>query len=261
MKHFIAYHSVERMGYLFEHTEDLNFLSTKKALLTKAQGNFVWCIQGISGHEGTEYSLCGVYVAGSVEEIGSGDFIIHGPCIKDFSPPIFLNAYEWFPALRKSQGNFGLGFNHINDALAIGGLEAIAQHSGKDGQPLGSNEVQDTDPSLTTNEGVSSIVSHLKRERNRLLIKAKKAVTLKAKGNLKCEVCNFDFAIMYGAIGLEYCEVHHLRPLSTYDAEKGDETTLSDLAIVCSNCHRMIHRHSPMLSTVALAAIIQRDQS
>lgn len=47
MEHFVAYHSAERMGYRYEPSDDLNFLSTKKGLLIKALGNYVWCIEGI----------------------------------------------------------------------------------------------------------------------------------------------------------------------------------------------------------------------
>jgi 5-methylcytosine-specific restriction protein A len=34
--------------------------------------------------------------------------------------------------------------------------------------------------------------------------------------------------------------VHHLRPLAAADARQ--RNTLHDLAIVCANCHEMIHR-------------------
>jgi 5-methylcytosine-specific restriction protein A len=53
-------------------------------------------------------------------------------------------------------------------------------------------------------------------------------------------VCGFDFAGVYGPRGSNFCEVHHLKPLSDVHSEV--ETRLQDLAIVCSNCHRMLHR-------------------
>jgi hypothetical protein len=58
---------------------------------------------------------------------------------------------------------------------------------------------------------------------------------------LRCEVagCRFDFEAVYGAIGAGYAHVHHLRPLS--EAEMPVKTTLADLAVVCANCHAMIH--------------------
>jgi 5-methylcytosine-specific restriction enzyme A len=61
-------------------------------------------------------------------------------------------------------------------------------------------------------------------------------------GKLVCEVpkCEFDFAKRYGPLGTGYAQVHHLVPL--HRAPKtGRKVTLKDLAIVCANCHAMIH--------------------
>lgn len=62
-------------------------------------------------------------------------------------------------------------------------------------------------------------------------------------GRLICEVprCGFDFHEKYGELGGGYAEVHHLTPLSQVSVE-GVENNLNDLAVVCSNCHAMIHR-------------------
>lgn len=61
-------------------------------------------------------------------------------------------------------------------------------------------------------------------------------------GLLKCRVCGFDFKAFYGDIGDSFIEVHHLKPLA-----ETRETTNSpdDVALVCANCHRMLHRKSP----------------
>ena len=54
------------------------------------------------------------------------------------------------------------------------------------------------------------------------------------------QVCGFDFHEMYGEIGRDYAQVHHLKPLS--DRTKPSLTMLSDLAVLCANCHVMVHR-------------------
>lgn len=63
-------------------------------------------------------------------------------------------------------------------------------------------------------------------------------------GLLICEVphCGFDFHARYGELGTGFAEVHHKKPLS-YAPRQGQRTRLSELAIVCANCHRMIHRN------------------
>lgn len=99
-------------------------------------------------------------------------------------------------------------------------------------------------------EGKKTLVQHLRRERNRSLVAAKK----QAAESLACEVCGFDSGEYYG---IDYCEVHHLRSLSATDDEV--ETTLDDLALVCANCHRIIHSEYPALTIEALRTLI-RDQ-
>ncbi|WP_420497540.1 HNH endonuclease [Xenorhabdus griffiniae] len=59
-------------------------------------------------------------------------------------------------------------------------------------------------------------------------------------------------------MGENFCEVHHLNPLHKSDGETRNE--LSDLAIVCSNCHRMIHRKEPMISIKDLSKIINQKR-
>jgi 5-methylcytosine-specific restriction enzyme A len=85
----------------------------------------------------------------------------------------------------------------------------------------------------------------LSRFREVALRKAKIRQALKRSpdGRLRCEVpgCGFCFEDVYGALGAGYAHVHHLTALAS-----GDEpvrTTLDDLAVVCANCHAMIHRN------------------
>jgi 5-methylcytosine-specific restriction protein A len=117
----------------------------------------------------------------------------------------------------------------------------------------------DIDQSQSILEGNPRLVAHLRRERNSAIIKAKKDATLRATGKLCCEACGFDFKEVYGEFGDGFCEVHHLQPLSKADGVV--KTELGDLAIVCSNCHRIIHRSDPMLSIQNLSKHIhQRAQ-
>lgn len=86
------------------------------------------------------------------------------------------------------------------------------------------------------------MVKHRKREAK--LRREKIRATLAAYGRLVCEApnCGFDFQHRYGPLGFGYAEVHHRVPLADLDAA-GAQTRLQDLAVVCANCHRMIHRN------------------
>jgi 5-methylcytosine-specific restriction protein A len=55
---------------------------------------------------------------------------------------------------------------------------------------------------------------HTVRECNPILAKKKKQDVLKKTGALKCEVCRFDYEEKYGAIGKNFAECHHNRPVS-----------------------------------------------
>ena len=74
------------------------------------------------------------------------------------------------------------------------------------------------------------------RRRERALRTAKLASHRRIHGTLCCEICRFDFDRVYG---VEYAEVHHLRPLGKL---AGPTTMkLQDLAVLCANCHRVAH--------------------
>ena len=58
-----------------------------------------------------------------------------------------------------------------------------------------------------------------------------------------CQACGFSFHAVYGAQGEGFIEVHHLRPLSEQNGE-ASVNPRTDMAVLCANCHRMIHRHA-----------------
>jgi 5-methylcytosine-specific restriction protein A len=117
----------------------------------------------------------------------------------------------------------------------------------------------DLDEQNGVTEGSKRFVKHLRRERNPYIIELKKREVLKAIGNLCCEACGFDFKAFYGPkLAARFCEVHHRMPL--HAAKENVKTTTADLAIICSNCHRIIHRTAPMLTVKALAEHIKANQ-
>ena len=104
-------------------------------------------------------------------------------------------------------------------------------------------------------EGKENYRRHRKRERNtKIAIKAKENRMLKS-GRLQCDVCSFDFKETYGKLGEGFIEAHHTLPLSTLKGQS--KTKLSDIILVCSNCHRMLHRGEKLLSITELFQIIK----
>jgi 5-methylcytosine-specific restriction enzyme A len=103
-------------------------------------------------------------------------------------------------------------------------------------------------------EGALVTRLHRYRERSRKIANDKKKQFLKSHGTLFCEACGFDFAKTYGERGNGFIECHHTIPVSTM--EPGRKTKLSELALVCANCHRMIHSKRPWLQIEELRALL-----
>jgi 5-methylcytosine-specific restriction protein A len=70
---------------------------------------------------------------------------------------------------------------------------------------------------------------------------------------LACEACGFDFAAHYGDRGRGFIECHHTMPIATL--AEGHKTHINHLALVCANCHRIIHREKPWLAVEEVRAL------
>lgn len=115
-------------------------------------------------------------------------------------------------------------------------------------------EISDDEEDYEASEGKLLTRVHKTRERDKELVKKRKSSALRKHGSLVCEACGFDFGVRYGGHGLGFIEAHHVRPLHTI-GERGS-TKASELALLCSNCHRMVHRQRPWLTIEELKAII-----
>ncbi|WP_218121860.1 HNH endonuclease [Desulforhopalus singaporensis] len=109
----------------------------------------------------------------------------------------------------------------------------------------------------TYTEGKELFITHKSYERNSQLSIIKKEHVLNKDGCLKCEVCGFDFYTVYGERGYGFIECHHNRPVSEMEGEGA--VSLEELSLLCSNCHRMIHRAKPWMSVEELQRTITQS--
>ncbi|WP_284640788.1 HNH endonuclease [Paenibacillus silviterrae] len=108
-------------------------------------------------------------------------------------------------------------------------------------------------------EGKRVYRQHRVIERNPNLIKAAKEYHKKRmNGEVKCMVCDFSFKEKYGQIGEDFIEGHHTMPISEITGEYNAK--VEDIALVCSNCHRMLHRKRPWLNMDELKNFISRKE-
>lgn len=139
---------------------------------------------------------------------------------------------------------------------AIAAYRALRFRGGLDPSPEASERITDE----LGDRGPLSLLEtrryrlHRKIERN-----ARAAGLAKLVHGTECQVCDFDFRKTYGELGDGFIEAHHLRPLGTLD--EGSVVKLSaehDFAVLCSNCHRMIHRMEDPSDLAALRALLAR---
>jgi putative restriction endonuclease len=120
------------------------------------------------------------------------------------------------------------------------------------------NNVDLTEDDLSFVEGKKKLRQHVIRERNPKVIRlAKEKFKRENGGRLFCEICGFDFYEVYGEIGEDFIEGHHTIPVS--ELEEGQLTRIEDIALVCSNCHRMLHRRRPWLTKEQLKDLIKKE--
>lgn len=98
--------------------------------------------------------------------------------------------------------------------------------------------------------GLREVVVEL-RQRNSELAQA-----ARAHHGQTCQACFVDLQLVYGPRGLDAVEVHHKIPIGSGKRVN----TVNDLACVCPNCHRIIHRQTPMLSIPALRKLIAQNR-
>ncbi len=120
------------------------------------------------------------------------------------------------------------------------------------------------DETLVTEGSVNTKISKI-RERSQLL--RDKAIEHYSypDGRIVCEVCGFDYTVVYGEWGQGFIEIHHEKPICQYD-ENGTEVFISEaikyVKPLCANCHRMIHRKKNNPITIdELKSIIKKPSS
>lgn len=113
------------------------------------------------------------------------------------------------------------------------------------------DDLADTEASdLAAIEGVAKEVTTYRKGRSRLL--RNEALS---RANGVCEVCGTDFSQLLGGRGTRVLEVHHRAQLSASDAPR--LTRVTELAVVCSNCHALIHMNpKEAMSIEALKAML-----
>ncbi len=126
MRHFIAYHNADRMGY--SDIERLRVL-TNRPVNDDMIGDHVWLVVG-KGSRKKSYYLGSRFVIDAIHdsEIADFDYQLTGRDGRVFIPMIPLDELDWFNAFRQSVQNFSLGFREIKDSRVVQEFERLSAH-------------------------------------------------------------------------------------------------------------------------------------
>lgn len=114
---------------------------------------------------------------------------------------------------------------------------------------------------LNTSPGTGSgdLIEERRYRMHRRIERNPRAAKLaKAHHGIRCQACSLLMTDKYGALGKDFIEAHHLVPLASLregEAVKYDVAT--DFAVLCPNCHRMIHRMDDPSDLGALQAALR----
>ena len=108
-----------------------------------------------------------------------------------------------------------------------------------------SGPVSETEADIYGIEGKTLTRVHVYKERDRALVKKAKRHYKHLWGKLKCQSCGLEPDTIYGSRGDSCIEAHHLVPIE--ELLPDSITTVSDLAMICASCHRIVHSEKPCL--------------
>lgn len=188
---------------------------------------------------------------------GSTNDIVKIGCIvlsnmRMFDIPVFLSE------LNIDFKNSIVSGKYINAAQALSVLDkGFSIRANVVTESYNSEYITHTEDTKIFLEGKEVLKLHLERERNSQVIRLAKKQYFEKYGKLFCEICDFNFNEVYGNVGAGYIEAHHTKPIS--EMKKDDITRIEDIALVCANCHRMIHRKQPWLSIKELRTIVSKN--
>ena len=114
---------------------------------------------------------------------------------------------------------------------------------------------QENEPTVI--EGNSVLAQHMRYERNSSFIQKIKQKAMTENRMLNCHVCGFSFFEKYGEVGEGFIEAHHTNPL--FERNGKTITKREDIILVCSNCHRMLHRGNPTFRIEELKQKINKN--
>lgn len=120
---------------------------------------------------------------------------------------------------------------------------------------LNDNSVADNPDLDPVDENYTCWLTHRVVERNPRLVKK-----VKTHHGYVCQGCGLEMERLYGKPGHDYIEAHHLTPVAELKGKVVRTDPKTDFAVLCPNCHRMIHRSGSLDDVAALRSQLDREE-
>lgn len=133
---------------------------------------------------------------------------------------------------------------HPQVAYALEALRWVKRGPRRKDVPITSNRERDVKQGLTNDNGFVEAIEGIQREVTRY-IKGRSGVLRQAALDAAkgvCEGCGKNFQKLLHGRGVRVLQVHHREQLAVLQTPKLN--TVQDLAVVCANCHMLIHADS-----------------
>jgi hypothetical protein len=175
-----------------------------------------------------------LYLLGAIQVLRTGKQWAEGKNLSGAFRRIPLKGYKW---RLRFEGTSSPKLSRSNPiAMQVRARRRLSPASAKLLMDLLATDIKRAEHEFRVSEGKLKQMMLSTRERDRRL----RAHVLAAKGT-KCEICGFDFVEMYGEFARNCVEFLHIEGLSNA-RERGVETSLDDVKVVCPNCHRALHQ-------------------
>jgi hypothetical protein len=209
-----------------------SWIYTKKKLVEKAVGQFCFLVVGKT-EKIKKYYLWAFFKIEKCDLNDDGFYNVLGTGY-DFEKPILLNESEGFNNFKKFCGNFGIGFQNIDNHIFCKTLFSyskeinstnIIDKNGEVDLELALQQLNEAMQKVEPEKRIAEIELTLRKDR-------KIVELIKKSANYKCQFPDCSSQILTKT-GTNYVEVAHIKAV-----HKGGQSIIGNLIVLCPNHHK-----------------------
>jgi len=246
--YYIQYHNADILGYYPTSGADFNTpvealhldhsvrfdsrIYTKKKLVEKSVGQSCFLIVGKT-EKIKKYYLWSFFKIEQFDVDEDGFYTVYGTGY-DFKQPVLLNELNNFTGFKKFCGNFGIGFQNIDNHLFHKTLISYLQ--GQNALNTGDKNIKRALESALEQLNAQMLKVKPERRTTEIELTLRKdrgmVALIKKSANYKCQFPGCNAQIPTKA-GTNYVEVAHIKAVN-----RGGQSIIGNLIVLCPNHHK-----------------------